>query len=298
MTTWVIGRRENLTTALVRSLQGSKIRLVEIAAGDRVLTLAESDAPQEPTAPSSPRRSHVLGIEFVSIPMGVAIGARGEAALIEDLWFADFCITNAQWDAFVARSGYDGTRDCQSFPLYAEYRGSYRGTAGVGDFDAPDVPAVCISWQNAAHLARWLTAVERAEGALGPQFEYRLPTEVEWEYACRASTKTAFSYGDESDPSLMNYGERLRHPTRRGMFPPNRWGLYDMHGNVFEWCDNLAGAGDLHSRSAVDVPGYRANRGGSWASAPESCTSSYRHWNAPDVCHDRLGARLVLGPVV
>ncbi|MDR2798746.1 MAG: formylglycine-generating enzyme family protein [Treponema sp.] len=129
---------------------------------------------------------------------------------------------------------------------------------------------------------------------------YRLPTEAEWEYACRAGTTTAFNMGDTIDPTQSNYDGThtyansslgiYRHQTTAiGSFPPNPWGLYDMHGNVYEWCwDGYAAYG-----SADWVANRRIVRGGSWYSAPQYLRSANRVRMSPYTKTSYLGFRVV-----
>jgi formylglycine-generating enzyme required for sulfatase activity len=132
---------------------------------------------------------------------------------------------------------------------------------------------------------------------------YRLPTEAEWEYACRAGTTTLFSFGDDYDP-LGQYGwysnnyEGQTHPV--GEKERNGFGLYDMHGNVWEWCWDGYDP-DYYSKSpSVDPRGpevatFRVTRGGSWRDAPRQAQSAYRGWQRPEDRICVLGFRLARG---
>jgi formylglycine-generating enzyme required for sulfatase activity len=148
---------------------------------------------------------------------------------------------------------------------------------------------------------RWLvTRVPNADG-------YRLPTEAEWEYACRAGTTTPFNTGNNIITRNANYdgnnpynnnakGEYRQKTTPVGSFAPNAWGLYDMHGNVWEWCWDWYGA--YSSGAQTDPVGAssgagRVYRGGSWGSYAELARSAYRSGNAPSYRYDSLGFRLV-----
>lgn len=126
---------------------------------------------------------------------------------------------------------------------------------------------------------------------------YRLPTEVEWEYACRAGTNCDFACGSDEE-MLAKYAVRLaEHPKPCGSKLPNGWGLFDMHGNVLEWCQDVYGIDDqelFHSDIQLkDRDEGRVVRGGCWATGSTNCRSSYRGGQSSHVCYDRLGFRVV-----
>ncbi|MFY7864436.1 formylglycine-generating enzyme family protein [Roseateles sp.] len=180
-------------------------------------------------------------------------------------------------------------------------------------------PVVNITWFDAIALAEWLS---KTEG-----LRYRLPTEAEWEYAARAGTRSRFHSGDEpaslikvanvfdadaaihwpnwrsnavKDPKGRGDGHAFTAPV--GSFAPNAWGLYDMHGNAWEWVADWH-ADDYYATSsaqgvAVDPQGpasgdVRVRRGGSWHTWPFYARSAYRNWNAPDTRYTLVGVRLV-----
>jgi sulfatase modifying factor 1 len=110
-----------------------------------------------------------------------------------------------------------------------------------------EFPLYWVNFDEAGSFCKKLTAEARASGELPSGWEFRLPTEAQWEYACRAGTTTATSFGDTLSSKQANFdGEKpyngaerktaLRLSTKVGSYPANAWGLHDMHGNVFEWC--------------------------------------------------------------
>ena len=162
----------------------------------------------------------------------------------------------------------------------------YEQVMGVNpsDFKGANNPVEMVSWEEAVEFCRRLSELP-AEKKAGNV--YRLPTEAEWEYACRAGTTTMYSFGDDEsklgacDWYWENSGTKT-HPV--GGKKPNAWGLYDMHGNVLEWCQDWQG--DYPSGSVTDPSGaasgsYRVFRGGCWYDAAVYCRSAYRRGDEP-----------------
>jgi formylglycine-generating enzyme required for sulfatase activity len=159
-----------------------------------------------------------------------------------------------------------------------------------------------VSWDDAVEFCQRLS---KHTGR-----EYRLPSEAEWEYACRAGTTTPFHFGSTITPDLANYdgnytygagpkGKYREQTTDVGSLPPNALGLYDMHGNVWEWCldhwhDTYEGAPtDGSAWLSSGESKLRLLRGGSWGSLPRNCRSALRYWYARVNQYYSLGFRLV-----
>jgi formylglycine-generating enzyme required for sulfatase activity len=131
---------------------------------------------------------------------------------------------------------------------------------------------------------------------------YRVPTEAEWEYACRAGSKTAFSFGNEAADlgSHAWYSANSNEMTHAvGGKKPNAFGLYDMHGNVWEWCSDWYDENYYASSPAIDPKGpdsgsFRVLRGGSWDDEPRRVRCAYRDYNSPDYRDAGNGVRVVL----
>jgi formylglycine-generating enzyme required for sulfatase activity len=181
-------------------------------------------------------------------------------------------------------------------------------------FIGPDRPVERVSWLGAVQFCNMRSLKEGLRPCYDPKTlacdyaagGYRLPTEAEWEYACRAGTQTRYSFGDEAAklPAFAwfkaNAGGQT-HPV--GQRPPNPWGLYDMHGNVAEWCNDFRAEGYPAGAPAADPRGpasgdERVLRGGSWREGPEACRSAARAGEPPglaDVCfgYEAYGFRCV-----
>jgi formylglycine-generating enzyme required for sulfatase activity len=175
--------------------------------------------------------------------------------------------------------------------------------ADPSNFKGQNRPVEQVSWDEATEFcARLSRATNRA---------YRLPSEAEWEYTCRAGTDNLFSFGQTLSPDIANYdgnytyGQGVKGKYREatidiGSFPANGFGLYDMHGNVLEWCQDLWH--DTYEGAPADGTAwtvkqksdelYRLLRGGSWRYGPRNCRSADRYWNSPDGRYDRVGFRV------
>ena len=163
--------------------------------------------------------------------------------------------------------------------------------------DSSMYPVEQVSWEDAVEFCKKLSDLpeEKKAGRV-----YRLPTEAEWEYACRAGSKAAYSFGANSK-TLGDYawfGENSGNQTHPvGEKKANAWGLYDMHGNVWEWCSDWYGVypkGSVSDPSGPSEGSIRVDRGGSWAYGAANCRSAYRGWGAPSYRIGNDGFRVAL----
>ena len=162
---------------------------------------------------------------------------------------------------------------------------------------SPNLPVDHITWHDAVAFCEKLSATD-------PKFDYRLPTEAEWEYACRAGTRTRHYWGEDSDRSQIGdyafykaNGDGKTHEV--GQKRPNPWGLYDMNGNVWEWCQDWMAPYDPAQK--LDPKGPSAGdqkvcRGGCWAYDAARCRSAERNEAPADSVHPNLGMRVVAVP--
>jgi formylglycine-generating enzyme required for sulfatase activity len=185
----------------------------------------------------------------------------------------------------------------------------------------PQGPVENLSWFEAEIFCQRLTDWERARGTIPPGWEYRLPTEAQWEYACRAGTTTAYSFGDEVGKlhRFGNYNDKsgggvgyanseTEHDDGHGYTAPvgsfgeNPWGFVDMHGNVFEWCrDSLdveaAAYPEGPQRDPIGITGaHRVDRGGGFSITSAYCRSGFRSASRPSIRVSILGFRPALVP--
>lgn len=237
-------------------------------------------------------------LEMVTIPSGTFLMGSPESeperakdegpqhtVIIQPFFMGKFPVTQAQWQAVASFPKVN--IDLDPDPSY--FKGANR-------------PVEQVSWFEAIEFCARLS---KAAGR-----KYRLPSEAQWEYACRAGTTTSFHFGETISPDLANYdgnytyasgskGIYRRQTTEVGRFSANTFGLYDMHGNVREWCadhwhDSYEGAPtDGSVWLSENENNYRMLRGGSWYLNPWNCRSASRNGYIPDDHHDNLGFRVV-----
>jgi formylglycine-generating enzyme required for sulfatase activity len=163
-----------------------------------------------------------------------------------------------------------------------------------------DCPVERVSWDDVQVFIRRLNKMENTKN-------YRLPTEAEWEYACRGKTRTRYAWGDQMDCRKANIGVGISRAckgvnpgktARVGNYPPNGWGIYDMHGNVWEWCMDRYDrhhSGHLIDPAITDGDNlYRLYKGGSWLDRPRTCRSANRAYINRGFRYGYLGFRLVM----
>ena len=243
-----------------------------------------------------------------------------QVTIIEPFYLGQYEVTIEQFRKFVEATNYstDAERgngfpgafgwnpDKMEFEMNEDY--SWR----VAGFDQLDThPVVNVSWNDAMEFCRWLS---RREGR-----DYRLPTEAEWEYACRAGTTTSYSHGSNSEglvksgnvadaafeaqypelKGLIKASDGYAYTSPAGSFLPNSFGLYDMHGNVWEWCADWYSP-EYYAESPIDDPAgpstgeERVYRGGGWFNCTRGCRSASRSAGFPENRNLTLGFRIAV----
>jgi formylglycine-generating enzyme required for sulfatase activity len=271
--------------------------------------------------------SKTSGMRLVLIPAGTfSMGSpesekdrspdevRHEVTISKPFYLGVYTITRGQFRQFVNDTGYKTEAE-------ADGKGGFGWNAAMRDlkYDAKyswrdpgfeqtdEHPVVIVSWKDAVKYAEWLGSKDGQT--------YRLPTEAEWEYACRAGSTTKFYFGDD-DEELVHYGNLADASFRQasgktygtkeddgfaftapvGRFQPNGFGLYDMYGNACQWCADWYGE---YPHGAVTDPvgpasgQSRVFRSGGWRSVAAYCRSALRHWIPPQTRFSYLGFRLV-----
>jgi formylglycine-generating enzyme required for sulfatase activity len=243
-------------------------------------------------------RVNGIGIEMVAIPggrfwMGSPDGEEGRyddespqhEVSVPDFFLGKFTVTQAQWRAVAQLPQINQSLN-----------------ADPSNFKGDNRPVERVSWDEAQEFcARLSQATGKA---------YRLPSEAQWEYACRAGSTTPFAFGATLNTDIANYDGNYTYGNGKkgvyreqtvdvGSFPPNAWGLYDMHGNVWEWCedrwhDNYNGAPTDGTAWTDKSTEYKLLRGGSWNNDPRNCRSAGRVDLARGLRDIDIGFRVVL----
>jgi formylglycine-generating enzyme required for sulfatase activity/serine/threonine protein kinase len=215
-----------------------------------------------------------------------------DVTLSRGFWMGKTEVTQSQWQKVMGTGLGDQQR---------------KGGIGVIRGEGPDHPMYFVTYTEATEFCTKLTASERAAGRLPAGWDYRLPTEAQWEYACRAETTTATAFGDRLGSDQANFAGDFPYNGASpgpspgvtvpvGSYRPNAWGVLDMHGNVWEWCrdwyaDSLAGGLDPEGPPSGAV---RLNRGGAFGNLGAACRSATRAGLRPESRYDFLGFRVAL----
>jgi formylglycine-generating enzyme required for sulfatase activity/serine/threonine protein kinase len=227
-------------------------------------------------------------------------GPQHEVVITRPFYIGVYNVTVGQFKAFVKEKGYQTEAETSggAYRLFPD--GDWKNDPEAnwqnpGFEQTDDHPVVCVSWYDAKAFCDWLSDKE------GKQ--YALPTEARWEHSCRAGSRTKFSFGDD-DQELVQYAwynanaQMKTHPV--GQKKPNAWGLYDMHGNVWQWTADWYG-GDYYQKSPKEDPpgpsagGSRVLRGGDWYGVAGDCRAARRRGlHAPSGRNTHIGFRVVL----
>ena len=166
-------------------------------------------------------------------------------------------------------------------------------------FRGPNLPVEMVTWNQATEFCKQLTKKERQENLLPNGWYYHLPTESQWEYACRAGTNTSYSFGEQVLPTDARWSDG-QSPSRTvpvGYFPSNGWGIHEMHGNVWEWCSDWYGDYPNYPVSDPSGPAVgnkRVRRGGSWLNPAILLRSAWRFDSDPNDEYGYIGFRVCL----
>ena len=192
-----------------------------------------------------------------------------EVTLTQGFWLGKYEVTRAQWN-----------------------KAHKEKHSGEGN-----LPLAHINWWRVMEFCKNITIVERNALRIPHGWKYTLPTEAQWEYACRAGTTTAFAFGDTLSSQQANVDKAARKAIVVGNYPPNAWGFHDMHGNVSEWCSDWYGAypqGSVSDPLGSNKGGNRVFRGGGWQSSIRSSRSASRQYSFIGRRDHNLGFRLSL----
>jgi formylglycine-generating enzyme required for sulfatase activity len=215
----------------------------------------------------------------------IAKGSEGqhEVEITKPFYLGVYEVTQAQYEKVIGVN-----------PSYFSARGG--GKEKVAGRDTRNFPVENVSWYHAVEFCEQLSAL-RAEKQ--GKRTYRLPTEAEWEYACRGGRSSPFHFGNEITSAKANFfGSHLKRTTAVGTYPPNAFGLYDMHGNVWEWCADWQNSDYYKQSPRQDPQGpqtgtRRVRRGGSMGDVASFCRAAFRHDLDPGSHGEGVGFRVV-----
>ena len=243
--------------------------------------------PAQPPRGDPPKQyTNGLGMKFVWIPPGTFLMGspkddpdayeneiQHRVTLTKGFYMGVYTVTQEQWQA-----------------VRGDNPSKFQGEKNL--------PVESVSWFDCQEFVKKLREED--------DWPYRLPTEAEWEYSCRAGTTTPFHFGATISTDQANYdgnytygngkkGVFRANPVPVGSFPANAWGLHDMHGNVYQWCADWYGSypqNDIIDPQGPDSGETRVWRGGSWNYYPKYCRSASRDWHPPANRYPYLGFRI------
>jgi uncharacterized protein (TIGR02996 family) len=276
-----------------RQLRGMKNGRARKAAEARLAALLVSGV-----RPCVPEFVNEMGMRFALIPAGTFwMGSgpkerdshhdeqpRREVTLTRPYWLGVFQVTQADYEAVI------GSNPSFFAP----------GSETISAGDPARFPVEQVSWEDAAAFCAALSA-KKAEKKAGR--EYRLPTEAEWEYACRGGLSMhPFAFGAKLTKDLANFYGGHGYPRPVGGHPPNAFGMHDMHGNIWEWCSDYYSSGSYDPADTVDPRGIidgeglgHVARGGGWDSRAGQCRSAFRYNGIPPAHRsEKLGFRVAV----
>ena len=217
-----------------------------------------------------------LSLEMLWVKPGTfKMGEKGnqyQVTLTEGFYLGKYEVTQAEWEQVMGNN--------------------------PSHFKGADKPVEKVSFNDVVEFCNKLTEIEKKAGRLPEGMSYQLPSEAQWEYACRAGTSTNYSWGDEIDVKLANYQESgLKKTTAVGSYRPNPWGFYDMHGNISEFCADWNGNWNYPTRSVtdpigVDKGGTRVKRGGSWHLTGSGGSARRNYFYSPRLLNNDIGFRV------
>jgi formylglycine-generating enzyme required for sulfatase activity/serine/threonine protein kinase len=272
------------------------LRLARVQTGTEIVkTATEEKKSPSVEAKLPPTHTNSLGMEFILVPKGKSwLGGGGgkpvaqAVEILHDFYLGKYEVTQEEWQKLLPNNP-------SRFARHAEGKDHVKD---VSDADLKRFPVEWVSWQEAQVFLERLNKQVKEPGWI-----YRLPREAEWEYACRGGpladkAESAFDFCCPKPANVLlpaqanfSHGQVLKGPCKVGSYPPNPLGLYDMHGNVSEWCEEPL---DPKGPQGASI---RVTRGGSWLNGPDLCRAASRSGLAEDRVSNTLGLRLARVPV-
>jgi serine/threonine-protein kinase len=237
--------------------------------------------------------------------------APRKATIKQGFWMGRTEVTVGQWKEFVSATGYKTEAEKKGYVDDAMLNGrascrvdglSWSGPV-FGSPPQDDHPVCCINWNDARAFCEWATERERKAGRLSAELVVRLPTEAEWEYACRAGTQTKFWWGESKEDGKDRLNCRGKKDGFQWVAPVasfgararNRFGLVDMLGNVCEWCLDAYDPTQAHEEGYIGKSGFRPLRGGAYHGSEADCRCASRKLSAFAFSHINTGFRVCVG---